>query len=191
VNDANRDFRASHLEGSGFTDTYTRYSRPILGFLMRRVFDAESAVDLTAETFSQALIARRRFRGSTEAELQAWLFAIARAQLSSYHRRGQAERRAIQRLGVQTPQLTEDDYARIEELASTEDLRAFVAEALGELSAGQRDALRLRVVDDLPYPTVAARLGISEDAARARVSRALRALAHAFDQRPASSETES
>jgi RNA polymerase sigma-70 factor (ECF subfamily) len=41
--------------------------------------------------------------------------------------------------------------------------------------------VRLRVVDELPYPDVAARLGISEQAARARVSRALRALAGALD----------
>lgn len=183
-----RQLRSSLLDGEGFTRTYATYSQPVLGFLMRRVFDAESAVDLTAETFAQAYLSRRRFRGSSEAELEAWIYAIARAQLSRYHRRGRAERRAVRRLGIQTPALTEDDHARIEELASTKDLRAFVAEAMSELSVAQRDALRLRVVDDLPYPAVAARLGISEPSARARVSRALRALAQAFDQRPRSEE---
>jgi len=49
------------------------------------------------------------------------------------------------------------------------------------LPAEQREALQLRVVDELDYPTVADRLGVSEVAARARVSRALRALAGALD----------
>jgi RNA polymerase sigma-70 factor (ECF subfamily) len=61
---------------------------------------------------------------------------------------------------------------------------------MSELSTAQRDALRLRVVDDLPYSTVAARLGISEPTARARVSRALRALAQAFDQLPPAEEVQ-
>jgi DNA-directed RNA polymerase specialized sigma24 family protein len=41
--------------------------------------------------------------------------------------------------------------------------------------------VRLRVVDELAYPVVAARLGITEQAARARVSRALRVLAVALE----------
>jgi RNA polymerase sigma-70 factor (ECF subfamily) len=36
--------------------------------------------------------------------------------------------------------------------------------------------VRLRVVDELPYCEVARRLAITEEAARARVSRALRGL---------------
>jgi DNA-directed RNA polymerase specialized sigma24 family protein len=39
----------------------------------------------------------------------------------------------------------------------------------------------MRVVDELPYATVASRLAISEPAARARVSRGLRALGAALD----------
>jgi DNA-directed RNA polymerase specialized sigma24 family protein len=58
---------------------------------------------------------------------------------------------------------------------------AALAGALEDLSPQQRDAVRLRVVDELAYPVVAARLGITEQAARARVSRALRVLAVALE----------
>jgi len=51
-----------------------------------------------------------------------------------------------------------------------------VEAALGDLSEVQREALHLYVVDEQPYLHVAARLGVSEPAARARVSRGLRAL---------------
>jgi RNA polymerase sigma-70 factor (ECF subfamily) len=42
--------------------------------------------------------------------------------------------------------------------------------------------VRLRVVDELGYAAIASRLGISEQTARARVSRGLRALAAAVDR---------
>ena len=52
---------------------------------------------------------------------------------------------------------------------------------LAELQDDQREALRLRVVCELEYATVAQRLGVSEATARARVSRGLRRLAGALE----------
>jgi len=83
--------------------------------------------------------------------------------------------------GVQAPTLDGEELARIEELAALGELRAAVAGALAELATEQRDAVRLRVVEELDYAAVAGRLGISEQAARARVSRGLRSLAAALD----------
>ena len=59
---------------------------------------------------------------------------------------------------------------------------------LAGLDAGQREALWLRVVDEQPYARVASRLGISEQAARARVSRALRAIGESLVAIPSSME---
>jgi DNA-directed RNA polymerase specialized sigma24 family protein len=44
---------------------------------------------------------------------------------------------------------------------------------LAQLADGQRDALRLRVVDEMRFAGVGERLGISERAAQIRVSRTL------------------
>ena len=126
-------------------------------------------------------LGRRRFRGSTEEEARAWLFGIARRRFAMYVRRGKAERRAVRRLGLERPQLHEGEYARIEQLAGLDAIRGTLAEHVSRLAPAQRTALELRVVRELPYPDVADRLGISEQAARARVSRALRALGSALD----------
>ncbi len=56
-----------------------------------------------------------------------------------------------------------------------------LAAALAQLSPAVRDAVRLRVVDELPYLDVANQLDITEQAARARVSRGLAALAVLLD----------
>jgi RNA polymerase sigma-70 factor, ECF subfamily len=61
-------------------------------------------------------------------------------------------------------------------------MRGEVTAQLARLPPEQRDALRMRFVDELGYPEVARRLQVSEDAARARVSRGLRRLAAALDQ---------
>src|SRR4029453_4021560 len=97
-----------------------------------------------------------------------------------YVRRGKAERRGLRRLGLERPQLVEGECARIEELAGLDAMRGTLAEHLSRLAPAQRRALDLRVVRELPYPEVADRLGISEQAARARVSRGLRALGSAL-----------
>jgi RNA polymerase sigma factor (sigma-70 family) len=60
-------------------------------------------------------------------------------------------------------------------------LRAEIGEALEALSPERRNAVRLRIVDGLGYDAVAARLGCSEQTARAHVSRGLRRLASALD----------
>lgn len=150
-------------------------------FFARRTFDVEVARDLTAETFAQAFEHRRRFRGRTDAEAVAWLYGIARHQLSRYVRKGIVHRKAVEHLGVAVPAVSDDDQQRIVELAGLAELRASVADAFASLSRDQRDALRLRVIEEHSYGDVAAALGISEQTARVRVSRALRRIAEMTD----------
>jgi RNA polymerase sigma factor (sigma-70 family) len=160
---------------------YEEHSERILVFLAKRTVDPEIAVDLTAETFAQALKSRKRYRGTTDEEAIAWLFSIARHQLGSYLRRGKAEQRALRQLGISVPPLGDEDVGRIEELADLRDIRRALGRQVARLSDGHRDALRLRVVDELPYAEVARRLEVSEATARARVSRGLRQLASSVE----------
>lgn len=163
-----------------FAVLYRAHSRDVLVFLTRRTLDPDLAMDITAETFAQALRARRRFRGTVDAE-RAWLFGIAKHVLSRSLRRGRSEDRALRRLAFEPPPLDADDTAQIVELAGLSDLRAAVAAELKALSTQQREAVHLRIVDELSYEQVAARLRISEPTARARVSRGLRTLAQALE----------
>ena len=133
-------------DAEAFAALYNREAQDVLVFIARRTLDAELALDLTAETFAQAFRGRRSFRGTTAAEERAWLFTIARRQISRYHRRGAVERRALEALGATLPVATEADLQEIEELAGLESLRGVLGDELARLSRDQRDALRLRVV---------------------------------------------
>jgi len=155
---------------------YRGHSRRIVAFFAARISDPQAALDLTAETFARAFAGRRRFRGQTETEAAAWLFGIASHLLAEFLRKGYAERRLVRRLGVVVP-VVDEELERVVELDAMRRWRPTVAQQLNRLSAEQREAVRMRVIDELGYPAIAARLGISEPAARMRVSRGLSALA--------------
>lgn len=163
-------------------ELYLRHGRSLLSWFARRTADTETALDLWAETFAQAVVGRRRYRGRTDAEAAGWLWGIARRQLARYHRRGAAEQRALRRLGLERPPADDAVIAEIEREAALVDLRRELDEALVVLSRAGREAVELRVVRGLPYPEVARRLGITEPAARARVSRSLHALAQTLER---------
>jgi RNA polymerase sigma factor (sigma-70 family) len=169
------------VDEAAFSAFYRGHARALLVFFTRRTYDVVSALDLTAETFAQAFAARRRFRGDSDAQAGAWLFAIASGQLAGYLRRGYAQRTLVARLGVQVPEASAAETERILELAGLGSMRTVIAQELSRLSAQQRAALQLRVVDELPHTDVANRLGVSEQAARMRVSRGLSALARAVE----------
>ena len=169
------------VSGSAFASFYEQNELALVRFFARKVYDPHLALDLAAETFAQAFLARHRFSGSPDPDGRAWLFTIAKRQLSRYYRRGRAELKAIERLGIERVQPGVAELERVEQLAALGQARETLARGLTALSEDQRLALRLRVVDELPYREVARQLGVSEQAARARVSRSLRAFSRALD----------
>src|SRR3954470_6446276 len=160
--------RAARTDAGAFRELYDRYAEQVHGYHLRRTRDSHAAHDLTAETFAQAWLARRRFRDRAGGSAGPWLFGIARNLLAQSVRRRRIELKACERIGLlerlDEPRATsEPDEVWLEGLD----------EAMAELPPSERDAVELRVVDGLPYDAVAARLATSEGAARVRVARGL------------------
>jgi RNA polymerase sigma-70 factor (ECF subfamily) len=167
---------ASARDPEAFALFYDRHAVDLLVFFARRTACAQTAADLTAETFAKAFGSRRRYR-DTGAPGSAWLFGIARHELSAALRRQRVDERARRRLGIERIELDDGSIARIEELADLSELARRVNDALGTLPEGTAMAVELRVTEELPYAEVASRLGCSEGAARVRVARGLSRLA--------------
>jgi RNA polymerase sigma factor (sigma-70 family) len=155
-------------DADAFECFYVRHVDGLLGYFARRTRDAELAADLTAETFAAALAARRRYRPEKGAA-NAWLYGIALKKLADAQRRGYAERRARRRLGMERLELSDDDIARIERLASEPAASLLV----DQLAPDQREAVVAHVVDERSYGDIAGQLGTSEAVVRKRVSRGL------------------
>jgi len=164
--------RDARRDPAAFGELYERHVAAVHAWQRRRLPFA--AADLTAETFAQAWLSRRRFRDRRDSSALPWLLGIARNVLAESVRRDRVETRARERLGLPLDLAAEGGYAEVEDRLSP---RASLAEGVQRLPEHERRALELRVLDELPYDEVAGALAIRPAAARLRVSRALRRLA--------------
>lgn len=166
---------AAQGDPEAFGEFYRRHAVGVERWLRTQTPDLATAADLTAETFAQALVSLGRFRGTTDGQALAWVFGIARNLARRLHRRGRSELEMCRRLGVQL----EHDENELTHLEARIDARceaSSLSDALNTLPDPQRQALQLRVIDELDYREAAALMGTSEQNARIRVSRALKTL---------------
>ena len=167
---------AASKDPLAFREFYDRYAAWVRSWFLRQTGSDSAALDLTAETFAQAWHASRRFRDMAEGSGAPWLFGIARNLLRQYHKHNRIESAARERLGLPAAWADCEDYDAVDERLEAGSLAPALRLAIKALPREQRRALELRVVQQLEYEEVAGALGCSQNAARLRVSRALRAL---------------
>ena len=165
-----------------FGVVYQRHVGVIYGRLRREVSSEAVAADLTAETFAQAFLHRRRFRDPGNGSAAPWLHGIASNLLAGYRRRERLDQRALRQLRLPPSVALESDLPTVEERDETRQLGERVRAGLSELPESQQRALQLRVVDGLSYREIAHRVGCEPALARARVSRGLRSLRSTFSR---------
>jgi RNA polymerase sigma-70 factor (ECF subfamily) len=158
---------AAGADASAFRELYDRYCGRIHRFQLGRTRDRDAALDLTAETFAQAWLSRERFRDLADGSAAPWLYAIARHVLVASVRKGRLEEQARAELGlIRSAEPPEPSSLWLEGLD----------EAFADLPPDLRQAIELRIVDDLSYSKVAEAIGTTPGAARVRVHRGLSAL---------------
>jgi RNA polymerase sigma-70 factor, ECF subfamily len=167
---------AARSDPQAFREFYDRYAVWMHVWFLRHTGSETAALDLTAETFAQAWHSLRRFRDLADGSGAPWLFGIARNLLRQYHKHNRIETAARERFGLPLAFAESDDYEAVDERVAARSLAPALAAAVRLLPPDQRRALELRVVQQLDYEEVAGRLGCSQNAARLRVSRALRSL---------------
>lgn len=151
-----------------FTRLYRRYVTPVYWYFYQQCGTVQDAEDLTATTFSQALVSLDRYQ--EQGRFAAWLFSIARHTLLT-HRRGRAW------LGEE---LTPDHLMAAEQepeaVALSHDELRRLQHLIQQLPPDQREALSLRFLAELRTAEVAHVLGRSEGAVKMLVQRAVMSL---------------
>ena len=180
--------KAARTDPDAFGELYRRHADAVHAFLRNRA-PSKVAGELTAETFAQAFASRSTYRDQG-VDGVAWLYGVARHQLGRFFRSGRVDAEARHKLGMPERPIPPEDFDRIEELVDFEPIRKALVEAIDELPATQQDALRLRILDGNSYSDVARALSCTEINARQRVSRGLRALALALQERGLALATE-
>ena len=161
-----------------FAVFYDRYEPSVVGYFVRRTRDPELAADLTAEVFAAALSAADRYRPQAPTAA-AWLFTIAHHTLLRSLKRGRVETRA-QWLGIRDAyELEPGQVERIEAAVAGDQ---WVSELLDGLPPDQQQAVRSRILEELPYDEIAERMQTSELVVRQRVSRGLASLRERLEE---------
>lgn len=155
---------------SAFTALVERYQTMVLGTALRKTGNLELAREIAQEVFA-ALARKARFL-NTRASIGGWLhqatiYQAARTLQSEARRHARHERFAKEAPQISLP---------VAGTGSGSDQLAVIDEALGLLSAADREVIVLHYFQDLSYPEIAKLLGVNEPAVRQRVSRALERL---------------
>jgi RNA polymerase sigma-70 factor (ECF subfamily) len=155
--------RASARQDEDFERFFTTHEALITGYLYRATGDAQSASDLSQETFLRAW--QRFDRIQTYERPGAWLLRVATNLALQYRRRRQAPVGAAMPLEDFSGPSASDPGSRIAE-------RDLVRAALLELPTKPRVMLVLREVYGLSGDEVAETLGMSREAVKVALWRA-------------------
>jgi RNA polymerase sigma factor (sigma-70 family) len=172
-----RDY-AEHGAEASFAEIVARHTDLVYSAALRQVYSPDLARDVTQSVFTDLARKARIVSASLspEASLVGWLYRgtrfAARDLYRNETRRTQRERQAMEQLhpAPETP----PDW---------EQLRPVLDDAMSELDDTDREAVLLRYFKNHDLRTVGATLGISDDAAQKRVSRAVERLRGFFAKR--------
>ena len=154
----------------------------LLAFFWSRTRDRDVASDLTAETFAAALAGVSRYDPAKGTPRQ-WLYGIANNLLKRLWRTRRVSSTARRKLQVQTPPTAMTGWEQIEAADARLDADR-LAGALERVPPKSREAVRLRIVEQLEYGEIAHRIGCKPSAARGLVFRGLRRLRDEFEAPP-------
>lgn len=147
-----------------FETLFRQFQGRVCGWIVRIVRDPGAAEDLTVETFWRIFQARARF--NPEADFGAWAYRIAVNLALSHLRRGNREQELR---GDESAGNTSDPALRQETIEQ-------VRRAFARLPARLQVTATMALIEERPYPEIAAVLGIAPGTVKSRVFRAVRIL---------------
>jgi RNA polymerase sigma factor (sigma-70 family) len=160
---------------TAFQSLVTRYLNLVRSTALRQVPNAPLAEEVAQAVF--ILLARKaaRLRKTKNLVLGGWLYRTTRF-VAARALRGELRRRRREQEAFQMQQIssTDETWRRIAPVLD---------EGIEQLGQTDRDAVLLRFFQDEPLQKVGAALGISEEAARKRVSRSIEKLRVFFGRR--------
>ncbi|MDF9827478.1 RNA polymerase sigma factor (sigma-70 family) [Ereboglobus sp. PH5-10] len=171
-------YAGKHSEAA-FTELVERRVGFVYNAALRQLAgDAHMAHDVTQIVFS--LVARKAAALARHECLSGWLYTttthVARRALRDARNRQKREQEAVIMSEIQKsePTMPEAEFAK---------LRPLLDDALGALRDGEREAVLLRFFDKCSFGEIGAKLKMSEDAARMRVTRAVEKMRTVFAKR--------
>jgi len=171
-----RDYAERGVEAA-FREIVTRHTDLVYSAALRQVHSPDLAGDIAQSVFIDLIRKSRSLAGklAADASLIGWLYRSTRYaalnHLRDDRRRTARERQAMEQL-----------HTNSESTPDWENIRPLLDEAMAGLG-DDHDALLLRYFKDQDYRAVGRALGVSDDTAQKRVSRAVERLREFFAKR--------
>lgn len=156
-----------------FGELYDAYVRKLYDFVYYKTSRREIAEDLTSVVFTKALQNIHKYQKTDTGSFGGWLYSIARNTIIDHYR------------SVRPNDAIDDAFdlphhARIEERTEAAIQIEKIQDYLKTLPSIQRDIILMRVWQELPYRTIAAAVGKTEDNCKVIYSRAMKELRSTF-----------
>ena len=153
-------------EAGAFAELVRRHRDWVYSVCLRRLGDEGLAEDATQVVF--LALAREAGKVARHPRVLGWLHRVSRYTAIKIRREALRRERREREVGAMG--------AKEEVSADWEAMRGVIEEAMDRLSAADREAVLLRFYRQLPHAEVGRAMGVSEEAAKKRVNRALERL---------------
>lgn len=159
-----------------FDALYLAFIDDIYRFVYYKTSVKETAEDITAQVFMQALEHVGSFRYTPGAKFSSWLYAIARNKVIDHYRR---QHDTVDLETIEPLPAPETATAQVDQQIQQERVQA----VLQDLPPADQEILQLRLWQDRSYTEIAQILASNAIAVRARYSRAVKKFNLAYTKR--------
>lgn len=159
-----------------FADWYRDSYPSVLRYLACVSLDGNAAIDLTAESFTQAFEVRDRIWQRRTDERLGWLWVLVKENLSRHQPGTAVELSAIDRLGFRWGPVSEEERRKVVELGRSTIEHNELYDAFAALTPLHWSIVRMRVVFGLSEGMIAEYFGYDRETVLVAVSESLRRL---------------
>ena len=156
-------------DAAAFEALYQRHRGPLYRFLLAQVRDRALAEELYQDVWQRVIAARAGWR--PEAAFSTWLYRIAHNRLNDHWRAQRHRPPAPLDAELRTAALADPDDP--ERLAGREETRLRLQQALDELPDEQREAVLLRLQQELSLEEIGRITGVGRETVKSRLRYAL------------------
>lgn len=171
------------VRNDGKSALYERFAGTILAYLCQQVANRQDAEDILLEVFLAAHQNMLLARLPAERQL-TWLRRVARNKVVDHYR----HIALFTMQPLEQAEEHEDERLTPEQQAEAQENYTYLSQALEQLPFDQRELVRLRYVQELPFAQIAELMGKSEGTVRKMLSRTLRRLRTLYEQYDTKSE---
>lgn len=138
---------------------YLKESKPVQGLLRRGLSNPDDREEMLHEIYLQLISGTNTFRG--DSQLSTYVYQVARITIfQKYRRENTLKRGKIYRTVVEPMEIADGIQSNPEYTYTLKETRQLLRDLIGKLPEAYREALMLRVMDDLTYEEIAGKLNL-------------------------------